>query len=87
MCITDLQCFRHIAHWCGSLWGTEQGQQRCWGSPVLGWLYFLSDLGPEGPNSSLGHLCFMGHTWLEPLAIVWSPDIFLALLNQNFLRR
>lgn len=35
-----------------AVWGTLS---RCWGSPELGWLCFLSYLqGPGGPHSSLG---------------------------------
>lgn len=74
MYITDLQHFKHGAHWCGSTWGIEQ---QCWDSPVLGWLCFLAALqGPEGTTLLTVHLCFLGHTWLEPLVIVWSPDTF-----------
>lgn len=34
----------------------------------------LWSAGPGGATLLTWHLCCMGHTWLEPLVIVWAPD-------------
>lgn len=78
--ITDLQC--------SSTQPPGVAALGCWaGAGVsLGWLYLLPHLqGPGGTTLLLtGHLCFMGHTWLEPLVIVWFPDNFQPFWTKYF---
>lgn len=53
--ITDLQCFKHVAHQHSNVPGAlSRGQQWCCGSPVLCWLYLQSDLLPGHNAGSWG---------------------------------